>query len=120
MEARLSSETSGTFLTALPRNPKDRTFHLTRTHGVRYQNILIISTWGTHRGKEVPLLDSLLVLCVSYMAWNRITNSVALVLERTIPTERPQLFGEVSANFWDRGLSHGQCGGSHTAVISVF
>jgi hypothetical protein len=26
-------------------------------------------------------------------------NSVALVHERTIPTERPQLFGEVTANF---------------------
>jgi hypothetical protein len=29
-----------------------------------------------------------------------LTNSVALVRERTIPTERPQLVGEVSANFW--------------------
>jgi hypothetical protein len=28
------------------------------------------------------------------------TNSVALVFERTIPTERPPLFGEVSANFF--------------------
>jgi hypothetical protein len=27
------------------------------------------------------------------------TNSVALVREGTVPTERPQLFGEVSANF---------------------
>jgi hypothetical protein len=26
-------------------------------------------------------------------------NSVALVRERTIPTERPPLFGEVSVNF---------------------
>jgi hypothetical protein len=30
-------------------------------------------------------------------------NSVALVRKRTIPTERPQLVGEVSANFCDRG-----------------
>jgi hypothetical protein len=45
---------------------------------------------------------------------------VALVRERTIPTERPPLVGEVSANFADRGVSHGQCGGSPTAVISVF
>jgi hypothetical protein len=29
--------------------------------------------------------------------------SVALVLERTIPTERPPLVGEVSVNFWDGG-----------------
>jgi hypothetical protein len=28
------------------------------------------------------------------------TNSVALVRERTIPTERPPLVGEVSANFF--------------------
>jgi hypothetical protein len=27
-------------------------------------------------------------------------NSVALVRERTIPTERPSLVGEVNANFW--------------------
>jgi hypothetical protein len=30
-------------------------------------------------------------------------SSVALVRERTIPTERPPLVGEVSANFVDRG-----------------
>jgi hypothetical protein len=30
---------------------------------------------------------------------NQPTNSVALVRERTIPTERPPLVGEVSANF---------------------
>jgi hypothetical protein len=29
------------------------------------------------------------------------TNSVALVRERTMPTERPPLVGEVSANFWE-------------------
>jgi hypothetical protein len=29
-----------------------------------------------------------------------LTNSVALVRERPIPTERPPLIGEVSANFW--------------------
>jgi hypothetical protein len=28
-------------------------------------------------------------------------HSVALVRERTIPTERPQLVGEVTANFWE-------------------
>jgi hypothetical protein len=39
-------------------------------------------------------------------------NSVALVRERTIPTERPPLVGEVSANFVDKGVSIGQRGGS--------
>jgi hypothetical protein len=34
----------------------------------------------------------------------------------TIPTERPPLVGKVA----DRGVPHGQCGGSPTAVISVF
>jgi hypothetical protein len=39
---------------------------------------------------------------VSFMItlfWINITNSVALVRERTIPTERPPPVGEVSANF---------------------
>jgi hypothetical protein len=48
------------------------------------------------------------------------TNSVALVRERTIPTERPPLVGEVSPTFADREVSHGQCDGSPTAVISIF
>jgi hypothetical protein len=39
--------------------------------------------------------------------WNN--NSLALVREITIPTERPSLVGEVSAN---EGVSRGQCGGS--------
>jgi hypothetical protein len=29
-----------------------------------------------------------------------LTNSVILVRERTLPSERPPLVGEVSANFW--------------------
>ena len=41
-----------------------------------------------------------------------ILNSVALVRERTIPTEQPPLVGEVSANFADRGVSRGQRNGS--------
>jgi hypothetical protein len=36
-----------------------------------------------------------------------LTNSVDLVRERTIPTERPPLVGEVSVKFADRGVSHG-------------
>jgi hypothetical protein len=35
----------------------------------------------------------------SYRPISLLTNSVALVLERTIPTERPPLVGEFSANF---------------------
>jgi hypothetical protein len=33
------------------------------------------------------------------LCYSSLTNSVALVRERTIPTERPPLVGEVSANF---------------------
>jgi hypothetical protein len=34
-----------------------------------------------------------------YVKVRKKLNSVALVRKRTIPTERPHLFGEVSANF---------------------
>jgi hypothetical protein len=37
---------------------------------------------------------------------------VALLLERTILIERPQLVGEVSVNFCGRRVSYGQRGGS--------
>ena len=47
-------------------------------------------------------------------------NSVAIVRERTIPTERPPPVGEVSANFADRGVSRGQRNGSPRPLISVF
>ena len=47
-------------------------------------------------------------------------NSVALVRERTIPTERPPPVGEVSANFAGRGVSRGQRNGSPWPLISVF
>jgi hypothetical protein len=39
---------------------------------------------------------------------NKQLNSVALVCKRTIPTERPQLVGEVSANFCGCMVSRGQ------------
>jgi hypothetical protein len=44
-------------------------------------------------------------------------DSVASVHERSIPTERPSLVGEVNANFADRAVSRSQRGGSPTAVI---
>jgi len=48
-------------------------------------------------------------------------NSVALVCERTIPTESPPPVGEVGANFFaDRGVSRGQRNGSPRPLISVF
>ena len=46
--------------------------------------------------------------------------SVALVRERTIPTERPPPVGEVSATFAGRGVSRGQRNGSPRPLNSVF
>jgi hypothetical protein len=39
-------------------------------------------------------------------------NFVALVRKRTMPTERPPLVGEVSANYCGYRVSHGQRNGS--------
>jgi hypothetical protein len=39
-------------------------------------------------------------------------NSMAWVRERTIPTERPPLVSDVSANFWGWRVTRGQCDGS--------
>jgi hypothetical protein len=47
-------------------------------------------------------------------------NSVALARERTIPAERPQLDGEVSANFCGLRESRGQRNGYPRLLISVF
>jgi hypothetical protein len=47
-----------------------------------------------------------------YDSNNNNSNSVALVRDRTIPTERPQHVGEVSANFCGYRVSRGQHGGS--------
>jgi hypothetical protein len=47
-------------------------------------------------------------------------NSLVLVRERTIPTERPTLVGEVSANFLGQNVSRSQRRGSPTAVFSAF
>jgi hypothetical protein len=44
--------------------------------------------------------------------------SVALVRERTIPTERSPLVAKLVPTFTDRGVSRGQRGGSYTAIIS--
>jgi hypothetical protein len=52
--------------------------------------------------------------------YNNNDNPVALVTERPLPTVRPPLFGEVSANFGVRGLSRSQRGGSSAVVISIF
>jgi hypothetical protein len=52
-----------------------------------------ISAW-TERTRSLPV-------CNTTDGWeiSRVTNSISLVRERTIPTERPPLVGDVSANF---------------------
>jgi hypothetical protein len=47
-------------------------------------------------------------------------NSVALVRKAAVPTERPQLVGEVSANFCGCRVSHAQRNGSQRPLVSVF
>jgi hypothetical protein len=44
----------------------------------------------------------------------------ALVRQRTIPTERPPLVGEVSANFSGQRVSRGHRNDSPRSLISVF
>jgi len=48
--------------------------------------------------KKTALRDNILIYVVNLLNYK--LNSVALVRERTIPTERPPPVGEVSANFW--------------------
>jgi hypothetical protein len=64
--------------------------------------------YATARTLHVTWLSDYLTLCaentseqseVGVFANNLKLNSVALVRKRTIPTERPPLVGEVSANF---------------------
>jgi hypothetical protein len=45
----------------------------------------------------LPCIRKLLIL---YLRKSKLTNSVALVRERAIPTEQPPLVGDVNANFW--------------------
>jgi hypothetical protein len=45
---------------------------------------------------------------------------VALIRKRTIPTERPSLVGEVSANFCAWRVLRGQRKGFPRSLISVF
>jgi hypothetical protein len=72
----------------------------------------------THKKIISPLINRF--NCARNLVIIQITNSVALVRKRALPTERPPLVGEVSANFlrvedvaWSRQRIP-------TAVFSVF
>jgi hypothetical protein len=55
----------------------------------------------TKKGKKLDLSPYLKELVISEVLTHKkkTLNSVALVYKRTIPTERPPLVGEISANF---------------------
>jgi hypothetical protein len=59
----------------------------------------IISNPGSHLGLTFMLYQNVVSVTGGYKREMRCKNSVALVRERTIPTERPPPVGEVSANF---------------------
>jgi hypothetical protein len=66
-------------------------------------------------------IASLMPVAVAMLRWLRSKkNSVALVRKRTIPTERPPLVGEVSANFLRIEGVAWSARRIPTAVISVF
>jgi hypothetical protein len=102
--------------------------HTEHTDTVRIsQETHYISTTEPNRlmlfGETVAVYCEKWAECTVLVCQNRLciyNNSVDLGCERTIPIELPPLFGEVSANFSDRGVSRSQRGGSHAAVISVF
>jgi hypothetical protein len=86
-----------------------------RTSGLYNQRGHVYFQYITcHHHCHTPCISEIFTLCsqhsivlipnISFAEWiqfkiNNKTNSVVLVHERTIPTGRPQLVGEVSANF---------------------
>jgi hypothetical protein len=72
-----------------------------------------------HQYATIFIFLSLLTLHVS-VSCSHLHNSVALVRERTIPTERPSLVGEDSANFDGWRCDAWLVLRILTAVISVF
>jgi hypothetical protein len=64
------------------------------------------------------ITHSLMELNPSWEAANCAAN--VLVRQRTIPTERPPLLGEVSASFSGERLSRGQRNESPRPLISIF
>jgi hypothetical protein len=56
---------------------------------------------------------------MKFWKWSQ-ENSVALVRERTIPTQGPPLVGEVSANFCGEKVSRGQRNGSPRPYSRIF
>ena len=64
---------------------------------------VMLSTLALQEHKDTKTCTCLVsftcATCVAHIILHYVKNSVALVRERTIPTERPPPVGEVSANF---------------------
>jgi hypothetical protein len=67
----------------------------------------------------IETADSSETLVTTYQSLKKL-NSVASGRKRTMPTERPPLVCEVSANFRGYGVLRGQGNGSRRPLISVF
>jgi hypothetical protein len=79
----------------------------------RKHKFFIYSSWKILRHYNNENLKKIKVRYYYLSVWIIITNnSVALVRERTVPTERPPLAGEDSANVCWLRVSRGQRGGS--------
>jgi hypothetical protein len=80
---------------------------------VRYSAQSLQADAGTVR-RYPPLLSASqsAASCVTSLYERSKLNSMVWVRERTIPTERPPLVGEVSTNFWGSRVPRGQRDGS--------
>jgi hypothetical protein len=86
-----------------------RWYGLIRLHGVKTQRTILVTTfirivlWSTDTLPKHYNISEIF----SDVSTNQPTNSVALVRERTIPTERPPLVGKLSANLCRYGRNLG-------------
>jgi hypothetical protein len=101
---------------------------LCSSYGEALHNVLVFNIHRSHFMFTVLMLiaghrKNCWDLGVSYKGWYwftlklKILNSVALVREQTIPTERPPLVGEVSANFCGWRVSRRQHNGFPRSLI---
>jgi hypothetical protein len=74
----------------------------------------------TDRTTQQSILMSIILFFQKKDRLLKTLNYVDLVRKQTIPTERPPLVGEVSANFCGSSVSRGQFSGSPRPLISGF
>jgi len=101
-ECRLNHCSSGSACTRIPHHQQPIPLHNTSTPQVRYVQLMHIDTETYHTQTCSRTTGHHTVAGTHSLRatqTNKQTNSVALVLTRTIPTERPPPVGEVSANY---------------------